>query len=152
MRRKAGRWLARLVEHLSPHTRQVQVYMRCQLLPAGKSSQRVHPIEHIHQLVCALVERDVDKRLACSHCTHHHTRDKRAGEGGGDSRDDPRKVGKAWSPAIIYALQPAEVTSDVSVSAFPGRAAARQEISRGRGVRQRDDDRFAQIGAIFYIL
>ena len=55
--------MARLVEHLSPHTRQVQVYMRCQLLPAGKSSQRVHPIEHIHQLVRALVERDVDKGL-----------------------------------------------------------------------------------------
>eukprot|EP00964_Phaeocystis_antarctica_P047777 scaffold27659_cov65-Phaeocystis_antarctica.AAC.2 len=37
---------------------------RTLLLPAGKSSQRVHPIKHIHQLVCALVERDVDKRLA----------------------------------------------------------------------------------------
>ena len=48
----------------------------------------------------------------------------------------------------IYALQPAKVvTGDVSVSALPGRA-ARREIPRGRGVRQRDDDRFAQIGAV----
>ena len=45
--------------------------------------------------------------------------------------------------AGLLALQPAEVvTSDVSVSALPGRA-ARREISRGRGVRQRDDDQFA---------
>ena len=56
--------MARLVEYLRPHTRQIQIYMRCQLLPAGKSCQRVHPIEHIHQPVRALVERDVDKRLA----------------------------------------------------------------------------------------
>ena len=48
----------------------------------------------------------------------------------------------------IYALQPAKVvTGDVSVSALPGRA-ARREIPRGRGVGQRDDDRFAQIGAV----
>ena len=45
-------------------------------------------------------------------------------------------------------MQPAKVVaSDVSVSALPGRA-ARREIPCGRGVRQRDDDLFAQIGTV----
>ena len=48
----------------------------------------------------------------------------------------------------IYTLQPAKVVaSDVSVSALSGRA-ARREVSCGRGVRQRDDDLFAQIGTV----
>ena len=47
----------------------------------------------------------------------------------------------------VYALQAAQVvTSDVSVSGFPGRA-ARREISRSRGVRERCDDWLAEVGA-----
>ena len=48
---------------------------------------------------------------------------------------------------VIDLVQAAQVvTGDVSVSGFPGRA-ARREIPRSRGFRQRCDDWLAEVGA-----
>ena len=57
------------------------------------------------------------------------------------TRSETRSLG-------YFALQATQVvTSDVSVSGFPGRA-ARREISLSRGARQRCDDRLAQVRAV----
>ena len=57
---------------------------------------------------------------------------------------------RLWSLGCLCAAGDASclqvVTSDVSVSGFPGRA-ARREISLSRGARQRCDDRLTQVGA-----
>ena len=87
------------------------------------------------------------------HAAERHDRERSLAERAARPREDKsayRNViyrplhGARPSRPGIYAKV---VTGHVSVSALPGRA-ARREISRGRGVRQRDDDRFAQIGAM----